>query len=483
MRTTSSRRRTRAGSACWWTSCRTTRPTSTHGSRPRSRPRRARRNGRATTSAMGVARTGRNHRTTGGASSAGRPGPERARPTGVPASGPAPLRPTPTWTGRPERPGRVRVDPPVLARPRRGRLPHRRRPFADQGSDLRRRGVEQAPPTMAARGRDPSPLGSRRCPRDLPSVAGDRGRVRHRARVFVGEVFSRARAPVAATCGPTSCTWSSTSTSRPRPGRVRRSGRRSMRPLVDDERRRADDVGPVEPRQQPPPHPIRSDRHDVEGGRRRPGRPRAGRATRSRRGAPAAGAARGGVPVPGRGAGAAGGGGPAHRNSSRTRSGSAPSRTSRGRRSTPPASRLAPPGAATSTGTRRRPAPEAGSVVVAASRPPWTGCGRQRKTPIPGRCMHALARGPRPSDARIALAGLGGWVDGPPRHPRATSDELRRVSEPLRRPVAARPGAGALGKSLLSPPAGPARRHWYRSTRAPGSAVLDSGPHGDDREE
>ena len=92
------------------------------------------------------------------------PGPRRAVV-------PAPVRPRPArpQLGEPGGARRVRVDPAVLARPRRGRLPHRRRPRHGEGPRPARRGPRR--PDPHARHRRAAVLRPGRRARDPPLVA------------------------------------------------------------------------------------------------------------------------------------------------------------------------------------------------------------------------------------------------------------------------------------------------------------------------
>ena len=124
-------------------------------------------------------------------------------------------------------PRRVRVDPALLVRPRRRRLPHRRRPRAGQGSrDARpRRPVRR----RRAGRRRASALGPRRGPRRVPPVAGDQRRVRRRAGLRRRGLGADRRAPGPLPAARTSCTRRSTSISCWRRGTPPRCARRSTR--------------------------------------------------------------------------------------------------------------------------------------------------------------------------------------------------------------------------------------------------------------
>ena len=159
----------------------------------------------------------------------------------------------------------VRVDPALLVRPWRRRLPHRRRPRAGQGSrDARpRRALRRR---RAGRGRA-SALGPRRGPRRLPAGGGEVSDEYDGERAFVAEVWVQTRrAP-----GPL-----------PAPGRAAHGvqlplpagavgRRRAARGDRHEHRRprrgrRPADVGAVEPRRRPPRHPLRRGRARHGGG-------------------------------------------------------------------------------------------------------------------------------------------------------------------------------------------------------------------------
>lgn len=208
-------------------------------------------------------------------------------------------------------------DPALLGRPRRGRVPRGRRPFAGQGpvraaAERRRAGCDAA-------GRHPPAVGPRRGARGLRRLAL---RVRgvhaaaHRGRRGLGDLPGAAR-PLREPRGP-------------RPGVQLRpaGGGLRRRRLPPHHHRQPGAVGPhrllqhlgaLQPRRGPPRHPLRpaaAGRPPGEagcelarGGRPRGGhRPGAGPAPRPRGESAGAGPARQRLPLPGRGAGAAGGG-------------------------------------------------------------------------------------------------------------------------------------------------------------------------------
>ncbi len=209
---------------------------------------------------------------------------------------PAPLRTRAAGPGLdpPGGHGGIRLGPPLLARPWRRRLPHRRRPRHGQGR--RPAGHRPRRPGHADRRRAAAVLRPGRGPRDPPLVAAPPRLLRggaHRGRGGVGPVVGAAR-PV-----------------RP-PGRAPPGLQLPLPELsvgpggdADGDRRvpvrhhgggRPHHLGPVEPRRGPPRHPLR----------RRPARPRPGPG-RGHADAVPPGL---GVPLPGRGTGPPGGVGP-----------------------------------------------------------------------------------------------------------------------------------------------------------------------------
>ena len=242
------------------TSCPTTPPTSTRGSRRRWPPAPGSPGARrATSSATGRgAGRRRSRRTTGSRSSAARPG--RGSPDG--AVVPAPVRPRAArpQLGEPRGRAEFEDDPAVLARPRRRRLPHRRRPRAEEGPGLpdvgdRGRGGRSVPHERPG----PPVLGPGRGARGLPRLARGRSTRTTPTAMFVAEAwvddperlaryvradelhtafnFAFLRAPV---------------------GRRRRCARRSTRRLAAAAAgRRTGDLGAVQPRRDPARHPLR----------------------------------------------------------------------------------------------------------------------------------------------------------------------------------------------------------------------------------
>ena len=172
--------------------------------------------------------------TTGRACSADRRGPGSPRPTAAGPVVPAPLRPRAARPGLDQRrgAGRVRVDPALLARPGRRRVPHRRGPRPGQGpgpARHRRRPRHRRAPA----GDRPPPLGPGRGPRGLPAVAADHRLLRPATSPSWPRRGWRRPSSWPATCGPTSCTPPSTSSScwpRGTPA--------ALRAAIDDEHRR-----------------------------------------------------------------------------------------------------------------------------------------------------------------------------------------------------------------------------------------------------
>ena len=159
------------------------------------------------------------------------------------------------WTNPEVRDG-VRVDPAVLARPGRRRLPHRRRARAGQGSrDARPDGPVRRGRLVRRR---PSRTGTGT--RSTTSTGrGGASPTRTRASgCSSARCGCRARTGSPATCGPTSSTPRSTSTSCERRGTPA-----ALRAAIDARIAALGavgapaDVGAVEPRRDPPRHPLR----------------------------------------------------------------------------------------------------------------------------------------------------------------------------------------------------------------------------------
>ena len=146
--------RPRSASASSSTSCPTTRrPTTAWFREALAAGARLRRARPATSSATGGAPTASCPRTTGSRSSAAPPGPASPRPTAPRASGTCtsstPRQPDLDWTNPWVR-DRLRRHAALLARPRRRRLPRRRRPRHDQGR--RACPTSRRPPTRGSMG-------------------------------------------------------------------------------------------------------------------------------------------------------------------------------------------------------------------------------------------------------------------------------------------------------------------------------------------
>ena len=147
---------------------------------------------------------------------------------------PPPVRPRAArrQLGAPRRVVGLRGDAALLVRPRRRRLPHRRRALADQagGAPGRRRPRVAAAPGRG--GRCPAPfsvaaapvLGPRRGARGLPRLAQDRGLLRPAPGLRGGGVGRRAGAAGPLPARRTSCTRPSTSPTSRRPGTRATSG-------------------------------------------------------------------------------------------------------------------------------------------------------------------------------------------------------------------------------------------------------------------
>ena len=312
-------RRARGGAArCCSTSCPTTPRRSTRGSAPRWRATLTR--AAATTSGPVAASTASCRPTTGRATSAGRPGPATTDPDGRPGD----------WylhLFAPEQPDLDWENPEV-----RGEFEDVLRFWFDRGVDGFRIDVahglakQAGPPRRRSRldrqHRGPAPrLRPGRRPRHLPGVAARSPTPTTRRGSSWPSRGRRAASGSRSTSGPTSCTRRSSSTC---------SGRRST---PGDEggdhhlaarhrgRRRQLHLGAVQPRRGPPGHPLRP--LPAAGPRRRPlgpqalargaGRPRARPAPGPGRRPADAGAARGRLPLPGRGARPPRGRGPARR--------------------------------------------------------------------------------------------------------------------------------------------------------------------------
>ena len=187
----------------------------------------------------------------GSRSSAARPGPaspsrRHARPV-VPA--PVRRRAARPQLGAPRGARRVRVDPAVLARPRRRRLPRRRRPRPGQGGRPARLDAE-ADAARAAPTRRPSPRGSPTTPRARPMWDQDGVHEIYRDWRTILDAYAGDRilsprrgssrpSGSPATSAPTSCTRRSTSTSCDAPGRAAACARSSTTSLARQRRRSA----------------------------------------------------------------------------------------------------------------------------------------------------------------------------------------------------------------------------------------------------
>ena len=162
-------------------------------------------------------------------SSAAPPGPGSPSPTAPPASGTCTCSTpsSPTSTGEPRGARGVPRHPAVLARPRRRRLPGRRRARPGQGGGPARLGHEhEACSTTTPTARPPPPdVGPGRRARRSTGVAPDPRRLRRRPDDGRRGVGRAGRAPRAATCAPTSCTRRSTSATSRRPWRASTSAR------------------------------------------------------------------------------------------------------------------------------------------------------------------------------------------------------------------------------------------------------------------
>ena len=235
---------------------------------------------------------------------------------------PAPVRPRAArpQLGAPRGARRVRGHAALLVRPRRRRLPHRRRTRPGQGSGHARRGGAPTVPHHV----DAHPAwdqdGVHEVYRGWRAVAE---LVRATTDLRRRGVGARATSGWRATCGPTSCTPRSSSTSCARRGAPIEPARRDRRRPRAAARvgRRAADLGAVQPRRTPHGDPLRPLAARAPGRvglgarplGRRAARPRTRSPPRPRGRAAAAGAARHGLRLPGRGAGARGGRGPARR--------------------------------------------------------------------------------------------------------------------------------------------------------------------------
>ena len=165
-------------------------------------------------------------------------------------------------------PRRVRVDPAVLVRSRRGRLPDRRRARPRQGPGVSR----PAPRARRARRSSPARTGTRTA--STTSIAAG-GPSPTSTAVACSSPRSSSRAPTAwpATCGRTSSIRRSTSGSCRRAGTRPRCAGPSTTARALGARRRAGDLGPVEPRRDPPRDAVRARRRPRDGGGHRPRRP------------------------------------------------------------------------------------------------------------------------------------------------------------------------------------------------------------------
>ena len=141
--------------------------------------------------------------TTGGRSSAARPGPASSRPTDARPVVPAPLRrrASPTSTGATPRSATCSRRAAVLVRPWRRRLPHRRRARSGEG----RRDCPTRPARRRTRPGPPDPMWDQPGVHDIFRRWRRDGRGYDRDLTLVGEVWVSTPRSSPATCARTSC--------------------------------------------------------------------------------------------------------------------------------------------------------------------------------------------------------------------------------------------------------------------------------------
>ena len=363
-------------------------------------------------------------RTTGSRPSAARPGPRL--PDGEWYLHLfAPEQPDFNWEN-PEVVDGVRGHPALLARPRRRRLPHRRRQLAEEGPELPRRRAEAEAVLVPHEGphhpfwdRDEVHEVYRGWRSVIDAYGGDR--------TFVAEAWVDAPSGWPATSAPDELHTAFNFKFVRAPGTPP-----SCAATIDEclaataTGRRSRDLGAVQPRRHPPRHPLcagsthrRRRRRRGPGRAGHPARPRARAAPGPRRDPADAGAARLGLRLPGRGARPAGGRRPARGRRSPTRSGSAPGTAC---------------GAGTAAGCRSRgPSTARRSASAAAtpgcrSPPTFAGLSVRREQGVAGSTLElyrsgagappGARRSPRPSTGCPRPRGRsrsGGWRRTGPR--------------------------------------------------------------------
>ena len=246
-------RRTRRACACCWTSCPTTPPTSTPGSRPRWRGAAAARAGAVPVPARPRA-DGAAQRLAERAS-AGRPGPGSPDGCRGTCTCSPPSQPDLDWTN-PEVRRRVRVGAALLVRPGRRRVPHRRRARPGEGRGPARRRLRRAPTrVLEPDHRADHPFWDRDGVHEIYRGWRQVADSYPAGKVFVAEAWVRSTSASPATCAPTSCTRRSTSTSCNAPWDA--SG---LRAVIDEslstygDGRRARHLGAVQPRRRAARH-------------------------------------------------------------------------------------------------------------------------------------------------------------------------------------------------------------------------------------
>ena len=249
------RRRSASGPSS--TSSPTTSRTATRGSRRPSPPIRARRSATGSGSARARATTATRMPTTWRSNFSGTTWTRTTNADGTPGEWYlhlfTPEQPDLNWS-HPDVREEHEDDPPLLVRPRRGRHPDRLRGAAREGPDAARGAGRR-------RARASTPTRPRRAPRHLPLVALDRRRRTTTTRVLIGELWLPGRRPLRQLPPPGRASHRvQLRLHGPAVGRGRapRVDRRDARGACA--RRRAGDLGSLEPRRDPARSPATAGR-------------------------------------------------------------------------------------------------------------------------------------------------------------------------------------------------------------------------------